>query len=75
MCDPPPPLQEFCIIALVGLLCDSYLQLLFFPTVLSIDMRRLEVSQTACLSLSLSLSVRLSVCLSVCLSPASSAVG
>ena len=35
--------QEFCIIALVGLLCDGFLQLTFFPTVLSIDLRRLEV--------------------------------
>lgn len=36
-------LKEFCIIALVGLLCDTFLQLVFFPTVLSIDLRRLEV--------------------------------
>ena len=36
-------LKEFCIIALVGLLCDAFLQLVFFLTVLSIDLRRLEV--------------------------------
>lgn len=36
-------LKEFCIIALVGLLSDTFLQLVFFPTVLSIDLRRLEV--------------------------------
>ena len=40
---PPTHPQEFCIIALVGLLCDGFLQLTFFPTVLSIDLRRLEV--------------------------------
>ncbi len=34
-------------IALVGLLCDSFLQLVFFLTVLSVDLRRMEVSQTA----------------------------
>ena len=37
-------LKEFCIIAFVGLLCDYFLQVVFFPTVLSIDLRRLEVS-------------------------------
>lgn len=36
-------LKEFCIIALAGLVCDTFLQLLFFPAVLSIDLRRLEV--------------------------------
>ncbi len=40
-------MKEFCIIALVGLLCDSFLQLVFFLTILSIDLRRMEVSQTA----------------------------
>ena len=47
---PPLSLQEFCIIALVGLLCDFFLQIVFFPTVLSIDLRRMEV----CLSIHLS---------------------
>ena len=37
-------MKEFCIIALVGLMCDFFLQLVFFPTVLAIDLRRLEVS-------------------------------
>ena len=36
-------MKEFCIIALVGLMCDFFLQLVFFPTVLAIDLRRLEV--------------------------------
>ena len=36
-------LKEFCIIALVGLLCDAFLQLVLFLTALSIDLRRLEV--------------------------------
>ncbi len=36
-------MKEFCIIAVVGLLCDFFLQLVFFPTVLSIDLRRMEV--------------------------------
>ena len=36
-------LKEFCIIALAGLACDAFLQLIFFPAVLSIDLRRLEV--------------------------------
>jgi len=34
-------MKEF--IALVGLICDFFLQLVFFPTVLAIDLRRLEV--------------------------------
>jgi hypothetical protein len=38
-------MKEFCIIGLVALLCDAFLQLFFFPTVLSIDLRRLEVRQ------------------------------
>lgn len=38
--------KEFSIIALVGLLCDFFLQLVFFPTVLSIDLRRLEVNSS-----------------------------
>jgi len=37
-------IKEFCIIALVGLLCDWFLQLTFFPTCLSIDLRRLELT-------------------------------
>ena len=35
--------QEFCLFAVVGLLTDFYLQMFFFTTVLSIDIRRMEV--------------------------------
>ncbi len=41
-------MREFCVIALVGVLCDSFLQLIFFTTVLSIDLRRLEVCDLWC---------------------------
>ena len=37
-------MKEFCTIALVGILCDHFLQMVFFTTVLSIDMKRLELS-------------------------------
>lgn len=33
-----PSIQEFCIFAMVGLLCDFFLQMCFFSTVLSLDM-------------------------------------
>ena len=36
-------MKEFCIISLVGLLCDYFLQMVFFATVLSIDLRRMEL--------------------------------
>lgn len=36
-------MKEFCVMALVGVMCDFFLQVVFFPTVLSIDMRRLEL--------------------------------
>ena len=36
-------MREFCVLALVGVLCDAFLQLVFFTTVLSVDLRRLEV--------------------------------
>lgn len=36
-------LQEFCLFAVVGLVSDFFLQMLFFTTVLSIDIRRMEV--------------------------------
>ena len=43
-------MKEFCIIALVGLMCDFFLQLVFFPTVLAIDLSRLEVrNRTLCI--------------------------
>lgn len=35
--------QEFCLFAVVGLVSDFFLQMLFFTTVLSIDIRRMEV--------------------------------
>ncbi|KAK3101013.1 hypothetical protein FSP39_000257 [Pinctada imbricata] len=39
-----PAIQEFAMFALVGLLTDFFLQLGFFLTVLSIDIRRMELS-------------------------------
>lgn len=39
-----PAIQEFCAFALVGLLSDFYLQMAFFATVLSVDIRRMELS-------------------------------
>ena len=36
--------QEFAVFALVGLLTDFFLQMVFFVTVLSLDIRRMEVS-------------------------------
>lgn len=43
-------LQEFCLFAVVGLVSDFFLQMLFFTTVLSIDIRRMEVrvAESAC---------------------------
>ena len=38
-------MKEFCIIALVGLLCDYFLHITFFTTVLSIDLRRMELTE------------------------------
>ncbi|ELU06614.1 hypothetical protein CAPTEDRAFT_96666 [Capitella teleta] len=38
-----PPIQEFALFAVVGLLSDFFLQMFFFATVLSIDIRRMEV--------------------------------
>jgi len=39
-----PAIQEFCIFAVVGLFSDFFLQMLFFSTVLAIDIRRMELS-------------------------------
>ncbi|BFZ00983.1 hypothetical protein BsWGS_04023 [Bradybaena similaris] len=39
-----PAIQEFCAFALVGVLSDFYLQIAFFATVLSLDIRRMELS-------------------------------
>lgn len=38
-----PAVQEFCLFAIVGLFVDFFLQMTFFATVLSIDIRRLEL--------------------------------
>lgn len=37
-----PAIQEFCIFAITGLISDFFLQMLFFSTVLGIDIRRME---------------------------------
>ncbi|XP_058868959.1 sterol regulatory element-binding protein cleavage-activating protein-like [Acipenser ruthenus] len=39
-----PAIQEFCLFAVVGLVSDFFLQMLFFTTVLSIDVRRMELA-------------------------------
>ncbi len=39
-----PAIQEFCAFAYVGLLIDFFMQMIFFVTVLSIDIRRMELS-------------------------------
>ncbi|XP_060066336.1 sterol regulatory element-binding protein cleavage-activating protein-like [Ylistrum balloti] len=39
-----PEIQEFTLFALVGLLTDFFLQIVFFVTVLSVDIRRMELS-------------------------------
>jgi len=39
-----PVIQEFCAFAYVGLLIDFFMQMIFFVTVLSIDIRRMELS-------------------------------
>ncbi|CAF0771596.1 unnamed protein product [Brachionus calyciflorus] len=39
-----PAIQEFCIFAYVGLLIDFFMQIVYFVTVLSIDIRRMELS-------------------------------
>uniref|UniRef100_A0A8C4LHV3 Sterol regulatory element-binding protein cleavage-activating protein n=1 Tax=Equus asinus asinus TaxID=83772 RepID=A0A8C4LHV3_EQUAS len=43
LCILVPAIQEFCLFAVVGLVSDFFLQMLFFTTVLSIDIRRMEV--------------------------------
>ncbi|VDP49701.1 unnamed protein product [Schistosoma mattheei] len=39
-----PTMQEFCLFAVVGLTTDFFLQLFFFVTILSVDIRRMELS-------------------------------
>lgn len=38
-----PVIQEFCIFAITGLFSDFFLQMLFFSTVLGIDIHRMEI--------------------------------
>jgi hypothetical protein len=40
-----PAIQEFCAFAYVGLLIDFFLQMIYYVTVLSIDIRRMEISK------------------------------
>ena len=40
-----PLIHEFCLLAVMGLLSDYFLQTFFFPTVLSMDMSQLEMSE------------------------------
>ena len=40
----PHPTRSLCLIALVGILSDFFLQIIFFLTNLSVDIRRMEVS-------------------------------
>ncbi len=42
-----PAIQEFCMLALIGLLIDFFLHMLFFVTVLSIDLSRLVASRSS----------------------------
>ncbi|XP_017876182.1 sterol regulatory element-binding protein cleavage-activating protein [Ceratina calcarata] len=39
-----PAIQEFCIFAIVGLVNDFFLQMVFFSTILAIDIKRTELS-------------------------------
>lgn len=39
-----PAIQEFCVFAYVGLIIDFFMQMIFFVTVLSIDIRRMELA-------------------------------
>lgn len=43
-----PAIQEFCIFAIVGLFNDFFLQMVFFSTILAIDIRRTELSNENC---------------------------
>nr|CAB3265884.1 sterol regulatory element-binding protein cleavage-activating protein-like [Phallusia mammillata] len=40
-----PEIQEFCAFALVGILSDFFMHMMFFVTVLSIDIRRLDTTE------------------------------
>ncbi|XP_054005526.1 sterol regulatory element-binding protein cleavage-activating protein [Hylaeus anthracinus] len=39
-----PAIQEFCIFAIVGLVNDFFLQMVFFSTILAVDIKRTELS-------------------------------
>lgn len=39
-----PVIQEFCIFAIVGLISDFFLQMMFFSTILGLDIKRVEYS-------------------------------
>lgn len=38
-----PVIQEFCVFAIVGLMCDFFLQMMLFSTVLAMDIKRVDV--------------------------------
>ncbi|XP_065077845.1 sterol regulatory element-binding protein cleavage-activating protein [Ochlerotatus camptorhynchus] len=44
LCTFVPVIQEFCIFAIVGLVSDFFLQVMFFSTVLALDIKRVEYS-------------------------------
>ncbi|XP_062563503.1 sterol regulatory element-binding protein cleavage-activating protein [Armigeres subalbatus] len=44
LCTFVPVIQEFCIFAIVGLVSDFFLQIMFFSTVLALDIKRVEYS-------------------------------
>ncbi|XP_055621580.1 sterol regulatory element-binding protein cleavage-activating protein isoform X2 [Toxorhynchites rutilus septentrionalis] len=44
LCTFVPVIQEFCIFAIVGLVSDFFLQMMFFSTVLALDIKRVEYS-------------------------------
>lgn len=44
LCTFVPFIQEFCIFAIVGLISDFFLQMMFFSTVLAFDIKRVEYS-------------------------------
>lgn len=44
ICTMVPAIQEFCAFAYIGLLIDFFMQMTFFVTVLSIDIRRMQLS-------------------------------
>ena len=45
ICSPvPAAFHEFCVVGLVCVICDFFLQLFFFVPVLSLDIRRLELA-------------------------------